>query len=49
MVEVIFKWLRKLYNKFVHGIAFLPAIMGLGFLFISIATTEMNIAGIDYN
>ncbi len=45
-MDVIFKWLRKFYNKLVHSIAFLPAIMAVGFLLIAIAALEMDVAGL---
>lgn len=45
MADVIIKWLRKFYNKLIHSIAFLPAVMGVGFLLIASATLEMDDAG----
>lgn len=45
MADVIIKWLRKFYNKLVHSIAFLPAVMGVAFLLIAIVTLEMDDAG----
>lgn len=44
-MEGIFKWIRKFYNKFIHSIGFLPALFGLVFLLISVATMEMDDAG----
>jgi uncharacterized membrane protein len=46
MVEVILKWARKNYNKFVHSIAFLPAIMAVGFLMLAVGMMEMDDAGV---
>jgi uncharacterized membrane protein len=42
MAESIFKWVRKLYNKFLHSVGFIPAIMGIGFLLLAIATIELD-------
>ena len=46
MTEILSKWLRKIYNKFLHSIAFLPAIMGIGFLLLAIVAMELDNAGL---
>ena len=46
MNENIFKGLRKLYNKFIHSVAFFPAAMGLFFLGLAIIALELDEAGI---
>jgi uncharacterized membrane protein len=46
MVEGIFKWVRKVYNKMLHSIAFLPAIMGVAFLLLAVGAMEMDAAGL---
>ncbi|MBD0365081.1 MAG: DUF2254 domain-containing protein [Flavisolibacter sp.] len=45
MNENIFKGLRKLYNKFIHSVAFFPAVMGLVFLGLAIIALELDEAG----
>ena len=48
MMEGIFKWLRKVYNKFVHSIAFMPALFGFIFLLIAVAAMELDAAGVGF-
>ena len=45
MKEGIRKWLRKFINKSIHSIAFLPAIIALGFLVIAAFILEWDLAG----
>ncbi len=46
MAESILKWLRKFYNRIIHSIAFFPALMGIGFLVLSIIAMELDAGGI---
>lgn len=46
MIERISKWLRKFYNKSIHSIGFLPAVLSFVFLCLAIATIEMDNAGL---
>jgi uncharacterized membrane protein len=46
MTENTFKWFRKIYNKFLHSIGFMPAVMAIGFLLLAIAALELDSAGI---
>lgn len=45
MLEAILKRIRKYYNKLVHSIAFLPALMTLGFLLLALLTMELDAMG----
>jgi uncharacterized membrane protein len=46
MAEGIFKWIRKFYNKFLHSIGFMPAVMGIGFLLLAVGAMELDSTGI---
>jgi len=46
MAEGIFKWIRKFYNKFLHRIGFMPAVMGIGFLSLAVGAMELDSTGI---
>jgi uncharacterized membrane protein len=45
MLEAVFKWLRKLANQFIHGIAFVPAMMALGFVLLAMLAMELDQQG----
>ena len=45
MLETVFKWIRKLVNQFIHGIAFVPAMMALGFVLLAILAMELDQQG----
>jgi uncharacterized membrane protein len=45
-MERIFKVARKLSNKFIHSIAFIPAIMGVSFLALAILCIELDNSGV---
>jgi hypothetical protein len=42
MFDNLSKQSRNLYNKIIHGIAFVPAIIGIGFLTLAIAGVELD-------
>lgn len=42
MIEDIYKWFRKFFNKIVHSIGFLPGVIGMGFFLTAIAVLEMD-------
>lgn len=45
MKEGALKWLRKLVNKSIHSIAFLPVIIAFGFIVLAIIVLDWDLAG----
>jgi uncharacterized membrane protein len=45
MLEAVLKWIRKLVNQFIHGIAFVPAMMAIGFVLLAILAMELDQQG----
>ncbi|WP_207496914.1 DUF2254 domain-containing protein [Aridibaculum aurantiacum] len=45
MLDILLKWFRKVYNKSIHSIAFLPAVMAILFLLLAMALIELDEEG----
>lgn len=46
MFEVVSKWIRKVSNKFIHSIAFFPALISIAFLLLGLGALELDLHGI---
>lgn len=45
MTERFIRSIRKYYNKIIHGIGFMPAVIGLGFMLLAIVALELDQRG----